>query len=107
MNEIIVAYCGLCCTNCGMYIKGKCKGCHSAKPMNRKCKMKACASTRGYSTCAACTDFENFRDCRKLYNLTSRFFGLIFNSDRIGNLNKIKSGGLESFKLYKSQEGKI
>jgi len=107
MNNVIIAYCGLCCSNCGMYIKEKCKGCHSEKPMNRNCKMKACASERGFVTCADCGDFTDYKDCKKLYNLVSRFFGFIFKSDRIGSLNKIKEMGLDSFKIYKAKEKKI
>ncbi|PKM77946.1 MAG: hypothetical protein CVU90_04320 [Firmicutes bacterium HGW-Firmicutes-15] len=97
-NEPIIAYCGLCCTNCGMFIKDKCQGCHSDKPMNSNCKMKACSMERGFSTCALCKDFGDFKQCKKLYNIVSRFFGFIFNTDRIGNLNRIKTIGLDRFK---------
>ena len=100
-QEILIAYCGLCCSNCGMYKKGKCLGCHSDKPMNRNCKIKACAMEKGYATCADCTEFANFKECKKLYNPVSRFFGFIFHTDRIGNLNKIRDIGLESFKEEK------
>ena len=107
MNNVIIAYCGLCCSNCGMYIKEKCKGCHSEKPMNRNCKMKACALEREFLTCADWNDFTDYKECKKLYNPISRFFGFIFKSDRIGNLNKIKEMGLDSFKVYKEKEKKI
>ena len=69
--------------------------------MNRNCKVKACASEHGYATCAECTDFENLKECKKLYNFVSRFFGFIFRTDRIGNLNRIREIGLESFKEEK------
>ena len=100
-QNIIIAYCGLCCSNCGMYKKGKCQGCHSDKPMNRNCKMKACAMERGYITCAECKDFQNLKECKKLYNIVSRFFGFIFHTDRIGNLNRIRDIGLDKFKEEK------
>ena len=105
-QEIIIAYCGLCCSNCGMYIKGRCQGCHSDKPMNRNCKMKACAMERGYITCAECTDFQDFKQCKKLYNIVSRFFGFIFRTDRIGNLNRIKNVGIDKFKEEKMNDTK-
>lgn len=84
-----------------MFIKGKCQGCHSDKPMNRNCEMKACSIERGYFTCASCKDFGDFKQCKKLYNLVSKFFGFIFHTDRIGNLNRIKEIGLDNFKQEK------
>lgn len=103
---MIVAYCGLACSNCGMYLKGKCAGCHSDKPMNRNCKMKACAMEKEYVTCADCTEFKNLKDCKNLNNLVANFFGFIFHTDRIGNLNRIRTVGLEKFKEEKSNDTK-
>ena len=103
--KVIVAYCGLACSNCGMYLKGECQGCHSDKPMNQNCGMKACAMGREYTTCAECNDFADLRECKKLYNLTSRFFGFIFRTDRIGNLNRIREVGLTRFKEEKAAGG--
>jgi len=68
--------------------------------------MKACAMERGYVICADCIDFENLKDCRKLNNIVSKFFGFIFRTDRIGNLNRIREVGLETFKEEKRKEGK-
>jgi len=106
LNEVIIAYCGLACSNCGMYLKGKCLGCHSDKPMNRNCKMKACAMSRQYTTCADCTDFKELKECKKLYNLVSRFFSFIFRTDRIRNLNRIRGIGLSQFKEEKASDMK-
>lgn len=39
-KEFILAYCGLVCSECGAYTKGRCKGCHSDKPMNKGCKVR-------------------------------------------------------------------
>ncbi|MEA3340828.1 MAG: DUF3795 domain-containing protein [Chloroflexota bacterium] len=103
--KVIIAYCGLACSNCGMYLKEKCQGCHSDKPMNQNCAMKACAMGREYTTCAECNDFTDLRECKKLYNLTSRFFGFIFRTDRIGNLNRIREVGLTRFKEEKAAGG--
>jgi hypothetical protein len=105
-DDFILAYCGLACSNCGMYLKGKCSGCHSDKPMNRNCKMKACASERQYNTCADCTEFRNLKDCRKLNNLVANFFGFIFRTNRIGNLYRIREVGFELFIEEKRKEGK-
>jgi len=105
-DEMIVAYCGLVCSNCGAYRKGRCQGCHSDKPMNRNCTMKACARKREYTTCADCTDHTNLKDCKKLNNLFSKFFGFIFRTDRFGNLERIREAGLEQLKTEKRKEGK-
>jgi len=100
-GEFILAYCGLVCSQCGMYRKEKCRGCHSDKPMYAKCKIKACAKERNYTSCAECVDFENLKDCKKLNNFISKIFGLIFRSDRIGNLYRIRKIGLDKFKEEK------
>ena len=105
-QNMIVACCGLCCSNCGMYKKEKCQGCHSDRPMNKNCEMKACAMERGYATCAECPDFQDLKECKKLYNIISRFFGFIFRTDRIENLNRIREVGLEKFKEEKLMQGR-
>ncbi len=101
-RDIIVAYCGLVCSACGMYLKGKCEGCHSEKPMNRRCKTKACCVEKGYDTCEDCEEFEELRKCRKLNNMISKLFGLVFGINSIGNLTRIREVGLDEFKLENS-----
>ncbi len=105
--DIMIARCGLCCSNCGMYLKKKCPGCHGEKPMNRNCPTRACAIERAFSTCAECPDFKDLRKCKKLHNFFSRLFGFIFRSDRMGNLNAIREIGLEAFKGKKRADGRI
>ena len=105
-SDFIVAYCGLACSNCGMYLKGRCAGCHSDKPMNTHCKMKACAVEHQYITCADCTQFSNLKECRKLNNLVAKFFGFIFRTNRIGNLYRIRETGLDAFIQEKRQQGR-
>ena len=100
-KEFVLAYCGLVCSECGAYLKGRCQGCHSEKPINVGCKVKPCAQQRNYSSCAECADFENLADCKKLNNFISKIFGFIFRSNRIGNLNRIRELGLDKFKEEK------
>ena len=97
-NEKIIAYCGLVCSDCGAYKKHKCQGCHSEKPMFKNCPVKKCAIENSFSTCADCVEFEDLKQCKKLNSFISKIFGLIFRSDRIGNLNKIREKGLDTFK---------
>jgi len=96
-DEVIIAYCGLLCSDCGMFRKNRCLGCHSEKPKFRNCPVKKCAISHNYSTCAQCSDFENLRQCKKLNNIISKVFGFIFGANRIGNLNRIREVGLGKF----------
>jgi hypothetical protein len=105
-SEMIVGYCGLVCSHCGAFRRGRCEGCHSERPMFRGCPVKPCAAGRGYSTCAGCTEFADLRQCHKLHNLISRIVGLIFRSDRIGNLCRIREIGLEAFKAERVADGR-
>ncbi len=96
-GEFILAYCGLVCSQCGMYKKQRCGGCFSDKPMAMGCKVKPCAQEAGYGTCAECKEFENLRECKKLNNFISKIFAFIFRSNRIGNLERIREVGVEKF----------
>ncbi len=100
-KEFVLAYCGLVCSDCGAFTKGKCQGCHSDKPMNLGCKVKPCSQEKNCTTCANCGDFEDLKECKKLNNFISKIFGFIFRSDRIGNLNRIREIGLDKFKEEK------
>ncbi len=64
----IIAYCGIVCSDCGIYKKQKCEGCHSEKPMALNCKVKPCAIEHCYSTCAECTEFDDLKNSKKLKN---------------------------------------
>jgi hypothetical protein len=96
-QDLVLAYCGLVCSDCGMYVKGRCQGCHGEKPMIKNCKIKQCCIGRQYSTCAGCEEFANLKECRKLHNLISRLFSFVFRTDRIGNLNRIRQVGRDQF----------
>ena len=99
---VVLACCGLVCSECGAITKGKCQGCHSEKPMSLHCKVKPCVKERNWATCAECGDFTNLKDCKKLNNFISKIFAFIFRSDRIGNLNCIREVGLEKFQEEKA-----
>ena len=100
-KEFVLAYCGLVCSECGAFTKGKCQGCHSDKPMNPGCKVKPCSQEKNCTTCANCGDFEDLKECKKLNNFISKIFAFVFRSDRIGNLNRIREVGLDKFKEEK------
>ena len=101
-EAIVIAYCGLICSDCGAYKKNRCKGCHSEKPMNRNCKIKKCNIENNYVTCADCKEFDDLKKCRKLNNVISKVFSFIFRTNRIRNLNSIREVGIDQFKAEKS-----
>ncbi len=105
-SAIMVARCGLVCSNCGAMRSGRCQGCHSDRPMFKCCPVKACAVERQCDTCADCREYYDLRHCRKLNSLVSRIFGFIFRSDRIGNLNRIREVGLEDFIAERQASGR-
>jgi hypothetical protein len=104
--ELIVARCGLVCSNCPPYRKGKCGGCHSDKPMFSRCPVKACAIEKGCTTCADCATYPELKACGKLNSFIARAFGFIFRSDRIGSLKHIREIGLDAFKAERHISGK-
>ena len=101
-EELMLAYCGLVCNECGAFKKQKCEGCHSEKPLNKRCKVKRCAMDKDITTCADCDEYEDLAKCRKLNNFISKIFKLIFKSDRLGNLTLIRQNGTEKFKAQHS-----
>ena len=101
----IVAHCGLVCSQCGSLRKGKCQGCHSEKPMFGRCPVRRCTRERGCATCADCAEFADLHQCRKLNNWIAKIFGLIFRSDRIGNLERIRAQGLDRFRAESACSG--
>jgi hypothetical protein len=102
---VIVACCGLVCSECGMHRKGKCEGCHGERPMFKNCPVKPCVAAKGCATCAGCADFKNLKACRKLNNFISKIFGLIFRTRRIDNLLRIRAIGMDGFRCERAMPG--
>jgi hypothetical protein len=97
-SAVMVAPCGLVCSDCGAYKRHKCQGCHAGKPLLARCPVRACVQFRQYRTCAECTPYHDLTQCHKLHNFISRFFGWVFHTDRIANLRQIRAVGLDAFK---------
>ena len=99
MREIVsdlglVAYCGLYCGACKAYLKDRCPGCHD----NQKafwCKVRTCCTDKEYKSCADCTQHPDPNDCRLFNNLISKFFGIVFRSDRAACIEQIHELGLQ------------
>lgn len=103
-SDFELACCGLICSQCGAFTRGRCKGCHSPKPMHSRCLVKKCVIEKGYQSCADCSDFTDLRNCKKLNNFVSMLFGFIFRSNRIANLLEIRRSGLEKFRISRMQK---
>lgn len=92
----LVAACGLYCGACGKYLAEKCPGCRE----NAKatwCKTRSCVQAAGYETCADCREFADARACGKFHNIISKFFGLIFNSNRPADIDFIRKQGRAAY----------
>jgi hypothetical protein len=93
-NPELVAYCGLYCGACGAFRRGRCHGCHENVKAGW-CKVRSCCIENQYSSCAACKQFEDARDCKKFNNWISKLFGLLFRSDRAACIRQIRTLGIE------------
>ncbi len=90
----LVAFCGLYCGACGAYLKERCPGCRENKKA-AWCKIRLCGQDNGYATCADCTYFNDVNDCGKFNNIISRFFALVFRSNRKACIAQIRDRGIE------------
>jgi hypothetical protein len=92
----LVAYCGLYCGACKSYRKEKCPGCHDNVKAGW-CTVRVCCNEHGYATCAECEVVGDVRDCKKLNNVVSKLFALVFRSDRPASLDRIGEVGIEAY----------
>ena len=100
MNEIktdkdLIAYCGLYCGACPRYLKGKCSGCRENAKLSW-CKIRTCNAEHGSHSCAEC-GLMKFEDCKLNHNAMSKFFAVVFGSDRDACVARIKEVGPEVF----------
>jgi len=100
MNEItidknLIAHCGLYCGACPRYLKGKCAGCRENEKLSW-CKIRTCNTENDYHSCAECS-LMKFEDCKLNHNAMSKFFALVFGSDRDACIARIKEAGPETF----------
>ena len=100
----MIAFCGLYCAACGKHKKGSCPGC--AENMKATwCKVRSCNLEHGYKSCADCKEYTNAMDCKKFNNIFSKFFALVFRSNRQACINMIKEQGYENFAAYMAEKG--
>ena len=83
VNEHIAA-CGLFCTNCGKFKRGRCQGCQEV-PGFQRCSIRKCVIEKGITICAECDEFaspRSYAECKKINNLIAKIFALILSPDR-------------------------
>lgn len=100
----IISFCGLYCTGCRSYIKGKCPGCEG----NIKatwCKIRTCCMDKGIKSCADCKEFADPMKCKKFNNFVSKVFALVFRSDRAASIEMIKKVGYEGYARHCADNG--
>ena len=104
-----IAPCGLFCTNCRAFKKGKCKGCQ-LEPFNKRCGVRRCCVDKGIETCAACDELaapRDYRECKKLHNFIAKIFALFFGSNRPAALALLRDSGEEAYLSSKRESGKM
>lgn len=100
----LVAYCGLYCGACRRFLGGKCPGCRENEKATW-CKIRACCISEGLESCAACLGYKDVRQCGKFNNLISRFFALVFRSDRPACVAGIRAIGREAYAAEMAAKG--
>ncbi len=91
----MVAYCGLYCGACKAYLKGRCPGCHNNEKASW-CKIRKCCDLNSYSTCAECGKFTDPMKCKDFNNIFSKFFALVFRSNRAACIQQVKDTNIKT-----------
>jgi hypothetical protein len=95
-DKKLVAFCGLYCGACKAYLRGKCPGC-AKNEKTKWCKVRTCCLENKYASCADCGIMADPAECKKLNNIVSKLFALVFRSDRGVCIQAIKQNGYESY----------
>lgn len=93
-DATLVAACGLYCGACRKYLAGKCPGCRRNEKASW-CAVRACNQQAGQITCAQCSRYTDPMQCGKFNNVFSKFFALVFRSDRAACIAQIRAQGLD------------
>ncbi len=102
----LIAYCGLYCGACRKYLREKCYGCQKNEKASW-CKVRTCCIEYSYNSCADCRIAEDPKECKKLNNLISKLFALVFRSDRFACIESIKKKGYEEYAKEMAEKGMI
>ena len=98
LNRSLIAACGLYCSNCSKFKKGRCPGC-TENTKASWCKIKSCCLQKEITNCSACTEFFNPKECHRYNNLISKVIEYFTSSDRSLCISFIRENGEENFGL--------
>ncbi len=98
----LIAYCGLYCGACKSYLKEKCPGCQGNEKASW-CQVRKCNIEHAYGSCADCKEFADIMECPRFNNFFSKFFALLFRSDRKACIMKIRESGYEGFAAFMAE----
>jgi hypothetical protein len=104
-----IAPCGLFCTACGKFKKGRCQGCQ-IEPGFAQCTIRQCVIEKGITTCAECADFakgRDYRECKKVNNVIAKIIAVFTKSDRPGALALLRDEGRDAYLQAKRASGKM
>ena len=90
----LIAACGLYCGACRKYLSDKCPGCHDNEKATW-CKIRACAHSRGFHTCAECD--RDVDECKTFSNIIGKIFAFLFKSYRAACIRYIREHGEQAF----------
>jgi len=108
VNEHIAA-CGLFCSNCRKFKIGRCQGCQIA-PGFARCSIRKCCIEKGITICAECEEYlspKSYLECKKINNLITKVFALIFKSNRPAALALLRDEGRTAYLQAKRESGKM
>ena len=103
-----IAACGLFCTNCGAFQRGRCQGCQIAPPFSC-CPVRGCCVEKKITTCADCDEFRaprDYRECKKVNSWIAKIFRFIFRSNRPEALTLLRDQGREAYLAAKRASGR-
>lgn len=103
----LVAYCGLYCGECKTYLNGKCNGCKENVKAEKWCKVKQCCESNSYKNCADCSTYRNSAECKKLNNVISKLFSILFRSNRNSCIKRIKEVGNDAYAKEMTDKGSM
>jgi hypothetical protein len=103
-DKNLIAFCGLYCGGCKIYKKGKCPGCRKNEKASW-CKVRKCCLESGKLSCADCREFATASECKKFNNIFSKFFALVFRSNRQACIDRIKEKGYENYAQEMTERG--
>ena len=105
IKNTMLAPCGMNCMVCykHCYTKKPCLGCllgDLGKPEHcRKCNIKDCAKTRGYTYCFECADFP----CKLIKNL-EKSYNKRYDESLIRNSLTVKDKGIDAFMVSEREK---